>query len=77
MHVKGVSEKIEKTCKDIGPTKLKIVFRTMIQTLTKMKTPVPAEQKKGVVYEILCQDCAQVYVGKTGRTLKKSISEHK
>ena len=27
LHVKGVSEKIEKSCKDIGPTKLKVVFK--------------------------------------------------
>ena len=29
------------------------------------------------MYEIPCEDCAQVYVGETGRTLKKRISEHK
>ena len=37
----GVSEKIEKTCKDIGSTKLKVVFkpfRTMRQMLMKVKT---------------------------------------
>ena len=49
----------------------------MKQMLMKVKNPVPAEKKKGVVYEIPCQDCAQVYVGETGRTLKKRISEHK
>ena len=35
------------------------------------------EKKKGVVYEVPCQDCGEVYVGETGRTLKKRISEHK
>ena len=47
-YVKGVSEKIEKTCKGIGPTKLKVVFkpfRTMRQMLMKVKNPVPAEKK--------------------------------
>ena len=53
-YMKGVSENIEQT---IGPTKLKVVFKplkTMRQTLMKVKNPVPAEIKKGVVpvYEI-------------------------
>ena len=43
----------------------------------KVQNTAPAEKKKGVVYEVPCQDCSQVYVGRTGRTLKKCISEHK
>ena len=69
-YMKGVSENIEQT---IGPTKLKVVFKplkTMRQTLMKVKNPVPAEKKKGVVYEIPCWDFSQVYVGETGQTLK-------
>ena len=74
-------EKIEKTCKALNAkTEVKVVFRphrTMRQILMKVKNPVPAEKKKGVVYEIPCQDCTQVYVGETGRTLKKRMAEHK
>ena len=44
--------------------------------LMKVKNPVQAE-KKGVVYEIPSQNCTQVSVGETGRTLKKRMSEHK
>ena len=56
-YVKGVSEK---NCKDIGPTKLKVVFkpfRTMRQM--KVKNSVPTEKNKEVVYEVPCQDCAK------------------
>ena len=64
-YMKGISEKIEKTCKAMNATtNVKVVFkphRTMRQMLMKVKNPVPAE-KKGVVYEIPCQDCTQVYV---------------
>ena len=35
------------------------------------------EKKKGVVYEVECNECEGVYVGETGKTLKKRISEHK
>ena len=80
-YVKGVSEKIKKTCKAMNATiEVKAVFkpyRTMRQMLMKVRNPVPVEKRKGVVYEILCWDCTQVYVGETGRTLKKRMSEHK
>ena len=37
-----------------------------------------SEQKQtGVVYEIPCKDCPEVYVGETKRTLKVRLSEHR
>ncbi len=32
---------------------------------------------KGVVYQIPCAQCDEVYIGETGRPLKTRISEHK
>ena len=32
---------------------------------------------KGVVYQIPCAQCNEVYIGETGRPLKTRISEHK
>ena len=43
----------------------------------RVKNRIPPEMKKGVVYEVRCNECEEVYVGETGRTLKKRISEHK
>ena len=60
--------------------KLKLTFqpvRTIRQTLVNVKNKMPPEKKKGVVYEVLCSDCDQVYVGEMGRMLKVRISEHK
>ena len=45
--------------------------------LTRVKNKTPHEKRKGVVYEIPCEECEQSYVGETGRTLKKRIEEHK
>jgi len=42
-----------------------------------VKNRVPEEKKAGVVYEVSCHDCDHVYVGETGRTLKKRLAEHK
>ena len=80
MKSKGLSERIERECRAIGSEKLKLAFRpsrTIRQSLVQVKNRIPPEKKKGVVYEIQCGECEEVYVGETGRTLKKRISEHK
>ena len=33
--------------------------------------------KKGVVHEVPCGECNHVYIGETGRTLRKRLTEHK
>jgi len=81
-YVKGLSEKIESTCRSVSNNVLKIkpVFRpvrTIRRTLVRVKNRIPEEKKMGVVYEVPCKDCDGVYVGETCRTLKKQISEHK
>ena len=40
-------------------------------------TPAVLNSKKGVIYEVPCKDCPCVYIGETGRTLEKRLSEHK
>ncbi len=50
---------------------------TLRRSLTKVKTIIPPEKKKGVVYEVPCQECEVTYIGETGRTLKKRLTEHK
>ena len=60
--------------------KIKTAFKpvkTLRQVLTRVKNKIPQEKRKGVVYEIPCEECEQSYVGETGRTLKKRIEEHK
>ena len=38
---------------------------------------IPEEDRKGVVYEVPCTDCDHTYIGETGRTLRKRLTEHK
>ena len=79
-YVRGLSEKIDKVCKSLNRVTVKTVFkpiRTLRQALVEVKNKIPAEIKKGVIYEILCKDCSKVYMGETGRTLKKRMQEHK
>lgn len=45
--------------------------------LIRTKKMVPEERKKGDIYKVPCSECESVYVGKTGRTLKKRLTEHR
>ena len=76
-YVKGVSERIERVCRHLG---IKTTFKsrgTLREALVHTKQPQPALKKKGVVYQVPCADCDCVYIGETGRTLEKRLSEHR
>ena len=38
--------------------------------------PTPAKKKSGVVYEIHCTDCPEIYIGQMGRQLGERLKEH-
>ena len=42
----------------------------------RVKTAIKDEEKKGVVYEVPCGECEQVYIGEIGRNLKERLKEH-
>ena len=76
-YIKGLSEKIAKVCAPLG---VKPVFRpkkTLKRELMQVKNRTPEQKQTGVVYEIPCKDCPEVYVGETKRTLKVRLSEHR
>ena len=50
---------------------------TLRQSLMRVKSRRRDEQKKGVVYEVPCGGCNQVYIGETGRSLEVRLKEHK
>ena len=76
-YIKGLSEKIEKVCAPLGVKPVFKPMRTLRQDLMKVKSSVPKEKQTGVVYEIPCKECEEVYVGETKRTLKVRLSEHR
>ena len=39
--------------------------------LSKLKDPIPPENKNNVIYQIPCKDCNEVYIGETGRNISK------
>ena len=49
----------------------------MRNVLTRVKTKTPELRKKGVIYKVPCRDCEASFIGETGRSLQKRITEHK
>ena len=75
LYVRNLSERIERSCKDLN---VKIVFqshRTMRTILTSVKNKPAEEKVKGVVYQVDCS-CGDTYIGETGRTLEVRLMEH-
>ena len=68
-------KKIEKIC--TGSQAHFQTGRTLRQELMKVKTKTPEEKLTGVVYEIPCGQCDEVYLGETKRTLKVRLGEHR
>ena len=44
--------------------------------MTKVKDPVPLEDRYGVIYKIGCI-CGDPYIGETGRSANARLKEHK
>ena len=76
-YIRGLNEKIAKVCAPLG---VKPVFRskrTLKRELMQVKNRTPEQKQTGVVYEIPCKDCPELYVGETKRTLKVRLGEHR
>ena len=65
-YVKRVSEKIKRLCHPLGVRAIFKSQNTLRQMLMKVKSTRPAEQRKGVIYEVPCADYDSVYVGEKG-----------
>ena len=75
-YIMGVSEEIRRVCRAY---KIRVAFksgRTIRSLLTRVKDPLPLEQRSMVVYQIPCS-CGKVYIGKTIRRLETRLKEHK
>ena len=76
-YIAGVTEKIERVCYPLGIRVICGHRGKMREALVKVKQPTLKLDKKGVVYEVPCGECNHVYIGETGRTLRKRLTEHK
>ena len=72
---KGSAKELSKTL--LQRSKPPSSLRELCESLVHTKQPQPALKRKGVVYHVPCADCDCVYIGVTGRTLEKRLSEHR
>lgn len=75
-YTSGLSESIKRLLRDYN---IRTAFKsswTLGRMLTKVKDPVPDEERTGVVYKIGCS-CGDVYIGETSRSMSTRIKEHK
>lgn len=77
-YVRGISEKIGK--KITEKTGKKVAFKPVTKVskfFSRIKDPIPKENKCDIVYEIPCGGCEKAYIGTTGQQLKKRLQQHK
>ena len=67
------SERLERI---YAPLNIRNVFttaNTLKQVLMRVKSQVPEEKKKGVVYQVSCKDCDGVYTGESKRARMNTV----
>ena len=63
----GVSESLERICAPLNIRNVFVTANTLKQVLMRVKSQVPEEKKKGVVYQVPCKDCDGVYTGESNK----------
>ena len=75
-YIAKIQKVTPKVCRKAGVQSVFQQKTTPRGLLTRVKGPQKTIDK-GVVYQIPCAQCDEVYIGETGRPLKTRISEHK
>ena len=75
-YVQGLSEPIRRMLEE-ADIRVRFKLNTNLRKLlVKPKDPVPVERRTGIVYQIPCSDCSQMYVSQSGGTIVDRIKEH-
>ena len=76
-YIQGVSEAIKRVLQRLGIALCHKPGPIQWLLCNKMKDEFPPKKRKGVVYEVPCDDCELTYVGETLRTIENRSKEHK
>ena len=75
-YIQGLSENIKRLLRGYNIITAFKSSWTHGSMLTKVKDPVPPEERTGVIYNISCI-CGNAYIGETSRSMSTRIKEHK
>ena len=73
----GLSQELQRIYRTCGIATSFKPHSTLRKQPVSPKDPTPADKKSGVVYEIHCMTCPDIYIGHTGRQLGERLKEHK
>ena len=76
-YVEGKSERIARILRPYNILVAHKPLTTLRDVLTKVKDPSPKNSRVAAIYKIACSECPASYVGKSGRTLRCRVKEHK
>lgn len=75
-YVPGLTERINKILKDYQMNLASKAANTIGNLYTRLKRPIPRNEKSKVIYEIKCE-CEKRYVGSTKQWVKNRFSKHR
>ena len=75
-YVKNVSESIRRILTPLNVRACFKLHKTLRNILVHAKGREHMNKKTGVIYQIPCGTCNEIYIGQTGRSLKHRMKEH-
>ena len=76
-YVKGITEKLKRVGKKYNVQVIGKCQNTIKKKITKLSPEQDLLLQKGAIYSIPMEPCKRTYIGESGRTVQKRISEHK
>ena len=76
-YVQGVTERMQRVMRKHGIEAPARPHTTLRKLLVHPKDKIEDGKKCGLVYQVACLNCKQVYIGETGRKLETRIAEHR
>ncbi|XP_078614276.1 uncharacterized protein LOC144883555 [Branchiostoma floridae x Branchiostoma japonicum] len=75
-YMKGVTERLKRAFAKHNVSLYSKPGYTLRNALVRPKDPLLPSEKCGVIYKVACEECGEVYVGETERSLGERTMEH-
>jgi hypothetical protein len=76
-YVQGFSEKVQRALRKFNVGYVPKKGKTVFDQLCHMKCPRTVEEKKDVVYMIMCKTCDKRYIGETSQKFQERKKQHR